>query len=126
MCPSLDRNPKLVEHLYGLLKSCDLKFNMTILLLLDLWGEELPQIPLSDKIKSHIAALQAMKRKEIEPEATESMAKSHDDEEIPDIDGRCAASSYLQSDLVTQPELVLELVCRSKQQPHVVHVWWWW
>ena len=55
MCPGLERLPKLVEHLYGQLTSRDVKFTMTIMMLLDLWGEELPQIPVSDKVKSHIA-----------------------------------------------------------------------
>eukprot|EP01094_Clydonella_sp_ATCC50884_P005969 TRINITY_DN1497_c1_g1_i2.p1 TRINITY_DN1497_c1_g1~~TRINITY_DN1497_c1_g1_i2.p1 ORF type:complete len:472 (+),score=143.72 TRINITY_DN1497_c1_g1_i2:163-1578(+) len=98
ICPGAEKVDSLVTPLYKELSATkDQKYKNSILQLLDVWEEELPSIALSERTTNHIAALKAVKM-------------IGDEKGEPDIEARTAAASYLLSDLVSHPEIVLELV----------------
>ena len=84
-----------MKYLHSQLKSPDKKYKHTVLQLLDQWGEELPQIPLSPEVLTHISRLQA------------NVAEG---DSTPDLDTRIHGSTWLLTNLVTSPEIRLELV----------------
>ena len=93
--PTTPKPPDLMKYLHSQLKSPDKGYKLTVMQLLDLWEEELPQIPISAKVKTHISALQA---------------PINEEESTPCFETRITGSTYLLSDLVTSPEIRLELV----------------
>eukprot|EP00339_Tiarina_fusa_P014446 CAMPEP_0116998856 /NCGR_PEP_ID=MMETSP0472-20121206/1782_1 /TAXON_ID=693140 ORGANISM="Tiarina fusus, Strain LIS" /NCGR_SAMPLE_ID=MMETSP0472 /ASSEMBLY_ACC=CAM_ASM_000603 /LENGTH=425 /DNA_ID=CAMNT_0004698135 /DNA_START=376 /DNA_END=1653 /DNA_ORIENTATION=- len=93
--PSTPKSPELMKYLHSQLKSPDKNYKLTVMQLLDQWGEELPQIPISAKVKTHMNALQA---------------PINEDDSTPCFETRITGSTYLLSDLVTTPEFRLELV----------------
>jgi len=93
--PNTPKPPGLKKYLHSQLKSPDKDYKLTILQLLDQWGEELPQIPLSRKIKDQMQAL---------------LARNEDEDSTPNFETRVTASTFLLSDLVKSPEIRLELV----------------
>ena len=94
--PQTSKSPALTKYLHTQLKSPDKNYKLTILQLLDQWGEELPQIPISSKVQAHIKALQA------------NLDDCEDSQ--PCYDTRITGSTYLMSDLAKSPEVRLELV----------------
>ena len=93
--PTTPRPAGLMKYLHSQLKSPDKKYKLTVLQLLDQWGEELPQIPISLEVQTHISRLQAC------------VAAG---DPTPCLDTRIQGSTTLLSNLVTSPEIRLELV----------------
>ena len=92
LSPTTSIPPGLMKYLHSQLKSPDKNYKSTVLQLLDQWGEELPQIPISPRVQTHINALQQL------------------NDSVPCLETRITGSTYLLSDLVTSPQIRLELV----------------
>jgi len=93
--PTTSRPAGLMKYLHSQLKSPDKKYKHTVLQLLDQWGEEVPQIPLSPEVLTHISRL---------------LANVAEGDSTPDLDTRIHGSTWLLTNLVTSPEIRLELV----------------
>jgi len=91
--PSTQIPPGLLKYLHSQLKSPDKNYKSTVLQLLDQWGEELPQISISQSMKTHVSSLKTC---------------LNDGE--PCLESRITASHNLLSDLVKSTEIRLELV----------------
>lgn len=92
--PSTLKSPDLMKYLHSQLKSPDKKYKLTVMQLLDQWEEELPQIPISEKVKALITGLQ----------------NPIDPIEAIDLNTRISGTYFLLTELITSPEICLELV----------------